>query len=43
MGSLAANHFLTITEGNENLKKLGNLVLWEGAKEVLFEKADEAA
>lgn len=43
MGSLAANHFLTITEGNENLKKLGNLVLWEGAKDVLFEKADEEA
>jgi hypothetical protein len=43
MGSLAANHFLTITEGNENLRKLVNLVLWEGAKDALFEAADESA
>lgn len=43
MGSLAANHFLTITEGTEDLKKLGNMVLWQGAKDVLFEKADESA
>jgi hypothetical protein len=42
MGALAANHFLTITEGQENLKALGRLVLWEGAKDVLFEVADEA-
>jgi hypothetical protein len=39
MGSLAANHFLTIVEGNENLKALGNLVLWEGAQDVRFEIA----
>ena len=38
---LAANHFLTVTEGNENLRKLGELVLWEGAQDVLFEIADE--
>ncbi|KAH8682143.1 hypothetical protein BX600DRAFT_505758 [Xylariales sp. PMI_506] len=41
MGSLAANHFLTIIEGNENLKALGELVLWKGAQDVLFEIADE--
>jgi hypothetical protein len=41
MGVLAANHFLTIKEGNENLNALGNLVLWEGAKDVVFEVADE--
>jgi hypothetical protein len=41
MGPLAANHFLTITEGTESLKSLGQLVLWEGAHEVLFEVADE--
>ncbi|KAF2113899.1 hypothetical protein BDV96DRAFT_104473 [Lophiotrema nucula] len=40
MGSLAANHFLTIVEGNEHLKALGNLVLWEGAQDVCFEEAD---
>jgi hypothetical protein len=43
MGVLAANHFLTIKEGNENLNALGNLVLWEGAKDVVFEVADEKA
>ncbi|KAJ5688021.1 hypothetical protein N7536_010640 [Penicillium majusculum] len=41
MGALAANHFLTITEGSENLHALGNLTLWEGAQDVLFELADE--
>jgi hypothetical protein len=43
MGVLAANHFLTIKEGKENLNALGNLVLWEGAKDVVFEVADEEA
>ena len=42
MGPLAANHFLTIVDGNENLKALGNLVLWKGAQDVLFELADES-
>lgn len=41
MGSLAANHFLTIVEGNENLRALGELVLWKGAQDVLFETADK--
>jgi hypothetical protein len=41
MGMLAANHFLTITEGSENLRKLGEMVLWKGAQDVLFEIADE--
>jgi hypothetical protein len=41
MGPLAANHFLTITEGQENLRALGELVLWEGAQDVLFELADD--
>ncbi|KAK1463842.1 hypothetical protein CMEL01_12603 [Colletotrichum melonis] len=41
MGALSANHFLTITEGGENLRPLGQLVLWQGAQEVLFELADE--
>jgi hypothetical protein len=41
MGALAANHFLTITEGQENLKALGKLVLYKGAKDVLFEVADQ--
>ena len=37
MGPLAGNHFLTIVEGRENLRTLGNKVLWEGAQEVFFE------
>jgi hypothetical protein len=41
MGPHAGNHFLTITEGQENLRALGELVLWEGAQDVLFELADD--
>jgi len=39
MGPLAGNHFLTITEGRENLAALGKLVLWHGAQDILFEQA----
>jgi hypothetical protein len=42
MGPLAANHFLTIVEGKENLRALGELVLWKGAQDVVFELADDA-
>jgi hypothetical protein len=38
MGQLAGNHFLTIVEGREELPKLGKLVLWEGAQDILFEE-----
>lgn len=41
MGPLAANHFLTIYEGQENLRALGELVLWKGAQDVSFEIADK--
>ncbi len=37
MGQLAGNHFLTITEGLENLAALGKLTLWEGAQDILIE------
>ncbi|KAJ5316932.1 hypothetical protein N7508_001440 [Penicillium antarcticum] len=40
MGPLAANHFLTITEGDDKLRALGELVLWEGAQNILFELDD---
>lgn len=40
LGQLAGNHFLTITEGRENLRKLGEKVLWEGAQDILFELAE---
>ena len=36
-GPLAGNHFLTVTEGSENLRALGELTLWQGAQEILFE------
>lgn len=39
MGQLAGNHFITITSGQENLFKLGNKVLWEGAQDIRFELA----
>lgn len=41
MGALAANHFLTVVEGQEHLRALGELVLWKGAQDVLFEEATE--
>jgi hypothetical protein len=37
VGQLAGNHFLTITEGRENLPELGKLCLWKGAQDILFE------
>ena len=42
MGQLAGNHFITLTSGHENLMKLGNLTLWEGAQDVTFELAPDA-
>src|SRR5690348_14407289 len=44
LGQLAGNHFLTIVAGNEQLRELGRVVLWEGAQDIVFEKmeGDEA-
>ena len=39
MGQLAGNHFLTIVEGREHLRTLGVKTLWEGAQDVLLERA----
>ena len=39
LGVLAGNHFLTVTEGLEALPALGKQVLWEGAKDIVFELA----
>lgn len=33
-GALAGNHFATIREGLDRLAKVGNSVLWEGAKDI---------
>ena len=37
-GPLAGNHFATVVEGNEQLRELGRLVLWEGAQDIVFEE-----
>ena len=39
LGQLAGNHFLTIVSGQERLEELGKKTLWQGAQEVLFERA----
>ena len=33
-GVLAGNHFATVVKGNEQLRELGPLVLWQGAQEI---------
>ena len=37
LGQLAGNHFLTVVEGREQLRTLGEKTLWQGAQDVLFE------
>jgi Protein of unknown function (DUF3830) len=39
VGQLAGNHFLTIVEGQAQLPELGRSILWEGAREIVFERA----
>ncbi len=39
VGQLAGSHFLTVTEGKEKLRPLGQHVLWNGAQEIVFSAA----
>lgn len=39
VGQLAGNHFLTVVEGGEQLRALGEKTLWQGAQDILFELA----
>ncbi len=38
VGKLAGNHFLTIVEGGDELRALGECVLWRGAQDIVFER-----
>jgi hypothetical protein len=39
VGQLAGNHFITITSPLDDLRKLGKMVLWEGAQPLRIEVA----
>ncbi|MGH2618235.1 MAG: DUF3830 family protein [Thermomicrobiales bacterium] len=39
MGQLAGNHFLTVVEGNDNLRAIGELCLWRGVQDIVFARA----
>ena len=35
-GQLAGNHFATVVDGLEHLPAIGELVLWQGAQDIVF-------
>jgi hypothetical protein len=37
LGGLAGNHFITVTEGHDQLREMGRKVLWEGAQDLTIE------
>jgi hypothetical protein len=38
-GQLAGNHFLTVVDGLDQLRPLGEMILWQGAQPIVFEQA----
>jgi hypothetical protein len=38
VGQLAGNHFLTVIDGREQLRPLGEMTLWQGAQDIVFER-----
>jgi hypothetical protein len=40
VGQLAGNHFLTLTEGTDQLRDLGRSILWSGAQKIRFDLMD---
>lgn len=43
LGQLAGNHFATVVEGHDRLKEMGQLVLWQGAQDILIELASSGS
>jgi hypothetical protein len=41
LGRLAGNHFLTVIEGQEQLREMGRKILWEGAHDITFTLIEE--
>ncbi len=37
VGQLAGNHFATVIGGQEQLKTMGKMVLWQGAQDILID------
>ena len=38
VGQVAGNHFLSVTEGSEHLRELGEMTLWHGAQDIVFDR-----